>query len=255
MGFLDFFSRLRKKHCAGCGQVAIHGYSRAAESCAKDITPLCVSCLDSQAPLDYRDFGGRPVLIAPAVGVPCYVCGDRESLRSISPESPALCWRRQHPTGVGNPQPFLCAGFVLPEELQSVLGASGCPTARSASPQGTERGSAAHGVLSRGPSNCSVDLDGAAPLGVAATPRRYVSACVEEGRTHPESRGSAFLDCPGPILLDRRILPLRSGPARRRGCPHTCGAAARFPARAGSLENPEGTCCPRSPGNRCRFRW
>lgn len=90
MGFLDFFSRLRKKHCAGCGQVAIHRYSRAAESCAKDITPLCVSCLDSQVLLDYRDFGGRAVLIAPAVGVPCYVCRDRESLRSISPESPGL---------------------------------------------------------------------------------------------------------------------------------------------------------------------
>jgi hypothetical protein len=48
--------------------------------------------------------------------------------------------RRHHQIGVGNtllpwgnPQPLsLCAGFVLPEELQSVFGASGCPTARSA---------------------------------------------------------------------------------------------------------------------------
>jgi hypothetical protein len=71
MGFLDLFSRLRKKHCAGCGQFAIHGYSRAPESRAKDITPLCVSCLDSQVLLDYRDFGGRAVLIAPASA--CFV--------------------------------------------------------------------------------------------------------------------------------------------------------------------------------------
>lgn len=90
MGFLDFFSRPRKKHCARCGQVAIHGYSRAAESCAKDITPLCVSCLDSQLLIDYRDFGGRAVLIAPAIGVPCYVFRNRECLRSISPDSAGL---------------------------------------------------------------------------------------------------------------------------------------------------------------------
>ena len=66
MRFLDFCGRLRKKNCARCGQVATHGYSRVAESYAKNITPLCDSCLDSELLLDYSDFGGRAVVIAPA---------------------------------------------------------------------------------------------------------------------------------------------------------------------------------------------
>jgi hypothetical protein len=74
MGLLDFLKRgPRRKQCARCGQQAAHGYSQVAESNAKQITPLCLSCLVEQFRHDYADFRGRAVVIAPAAGLPCYV--------------------------------------------------------------------------------------------------------------------------------------------------------------------------------------
>jgi hypothetical protein len=88
MGLLDFLKRgSRKKQCARCGQQAAHGYSPVAESDAKQIAPLCLSCLVEQLRRDYADFRGRAIVIAPAPGLPCYVFREREFLRSTSSES------------------------------------------------------------------------------------------------------------------------------------------------------------------------
>ena len=87
MGLLDFLKRNpRKKHCAHCGQQAAHGYSPAAESDPKEILPLCLRCLAEQLRRDYAEFRGRTIVIAPALGLPCYVFRTFESLRDASPD-------------------------------------------------------------------------------------------------------------------------------------------------------------------------
>ena len=74
MGLLDFLKRgPRKKQCARCGGQAAHGYSQMAESDPKQITPLCLTCLIKQLRIDYADFRGHAVVVAPATGLPCYV--------------------------------------------------------------------------------------------------------------------------------------------------------------------------------------
>ncbi len=86
MSLLDFLKRgPRKKLCARCGHGAAHGYSRHAESDAKEITFLCLSCLAEQLQSDYAAFRGRAVVVEPAAGLPCYVFRDRQYLNSLSP--------------------------------------------------------------------------------------------------------------------------------------------------------------------------
>jgi hypothetical protein len=88
MGLLDFLKRgPRKKQCARCGQQAAHGYSPAAESDPKQIVPLCLPCLVEQLRRDYTDFRGIAIVVAPAVGLPCYVFRTLEFLRDASPDS------------------------------------------------------------------------------------------------------------------------------------------------------------------------
>jgi hypothetical protein len=91
MGLLDFLRRgPRKKKCVRCGQQAAHGYSPVAESDAKQITPLCLSCLIEQLRHDYAEFRGHAAVIAPAVGLPCYVFRNLGFLRDTTPECEQL---------------------------------------------------------------------------------------------------------------------------------------------------------------------
>jgi hypothetical protein len=84
MGLLDFLKRgPRKKQCARCGQQAAHGYSQVAESDAKQIMPLCLSCLVEQLRRDYAEFRGCAVVIAPAAGLPCYVFREQKIFSSL----------------------------------------------------------------------------------------------------------------------------------------------------------------------------
>jgi hypothetical protein len=88
MGLLDFLKRgPRKKRCARCGQQGSHGYSPAAESDPKEIVPLCLLCLAEQLRRDYADFRGHAIVIAPALGLPCYVFRISQFLRDASPDS------------------------------------------------------------------------------------------------------------------------------------------------------------------------
>jgi len=62
-----------KKLCARCGALAMHGYSKAAESALDDIVPLCVPCLLERLHEDYCTYDGRAVVIQPVAELPCYV--------------------------------------------------------------------------------------------------------------------------------------------------------------------------------------
>jgi hypothetical protein len=84
MGLLDFLKRgPRKKQCERCGQQAAHGYSQVAESDAKQIAPLCLSCLVEQLRRDYADFRGHAIVIAPASGLPCYAFREEKISSSL----------------------------------------------------------------------------------------------------------------------------------------------------------------------------
>jgi len=88
MGLLNFLKHgPSKKKCARCGQRAAHGYSLAAESDPRQITPLCLTCLITQLSNDYSGFRGRAIVIAPAPNLPCYVFRDLEFLRAVSADS------------------------------------------------------------------------------------------------------------------------------------------------------------------------
>jgi hypothetical protein len=88
MGLLDFLKRSpRNRLCAHCGQRAAHGYSEAAEADSKRIAPLCLACLVVQLRKDYGEFHGRAIVVAPAVGTPCYVFRELSSLQGESSEA------------------------------------------------------------------------------------------------------------------------------------------------------------------------
>lgn len=83
MGLLDFLKRSpRRKQCVHCGQRAAHGYSEVSESDLKRIVPLCLACLVKQLRRDFGEFHGRAIVVAPAVGTPCYVFRDLSFLQS-----------------------------------------------------------------------------------------------------------------------------------------------------------------------------
>lgn len=67
----------RKKHpakcCAQCGKPSSHGYSKAAESDANVIVPLCVDCLLRRLDEDYCTYDGRAVVVQPVAELPCYL--------------------------------------------------------------------------------------------------------------------------------------------------------------------------------------
>jgi hypothetical protein len=65
--------KLANKLCAGCGEPAMHGYSKTAESPPEDIVPLCVPCLLGRLDEDYCTYDGRAVVIQPVAELPCYV--------------------------------------------------------------------------------------------------------------------------------------------------------------------------------------
>lgn len=74
--FLSFLLRKKKstliKECLACGAESKYGYSEQVED-IKNIKSLCRTCLISQLQKDYVTFSGRPVVIQPIPGPPCYV--------------------------------------------------------------------------------------------------------------------------------------------------------------------------------------
>jgi hypothetical protein len=65
--------KIEKKLCLRCGAPAAHGYSKAAESSADEIVPLCVRCLLDRLDEDYCTYNGHAVVIQPVAELPCYI--------------------------------------------------------------------------------------------------------------------------------------------------------------------------------------
>ncbi len=65
--------RRRPSSCVNCGAPSAFGYSMQAESAMKDITRVCLSCLEMKLAKDYEQFPAHALVVEPAGTLPCYV--------------------------------------------------------------------------------------------------------------------------------------------------------------------------------------
>ena len=73
--------------CSICTAPAAYGYSDHAEESLEKIRPMCLNCLKPEMDRDYKSFGGRAVVVAPAAGPPVYVFQPTKAWNEHFPES------------------------------------------------------------------------------------------------------------------------------------------------------------------------
>ena len=74
LGVLAYLRVHRKtRSCADCGSPSRFGHSSHAGSAMKDISQLCLNCLNARLAVDCGQFEGRALVIEPAANFPCYV--------------------------------------------------------------------------------------------------------------------------------------------------------------------------------------